>query len=292
MLSGIGPKSHLETLGIPVHADLPVGNNLHSLLFLLSSLNSSLGVTKSKVESWWTFLKYMIFGRGILSGTGIEATAFFCTKPEAKRSKDCSPDIQFMFAIYLTQSVVGSFGFSADLAKQYLNQDPDGLGFTVTISLNDPKSRGTLRLKTTDPFDQPIIDPHYLSDRQDIVTYIRGIRIWEKFIQTRTMQSIGANFDRVKQTICDAHEFRSDEYWECFIRHIATIGHHYVGTCKMGGADDITSVVDPQLKVKGIQNLRVVDASIIPEVPSGNINAPVIMIAEKAADMIRRKNTV
>ena len=292
MLSGVGPKSHLETLGIPVHADLPVGDNLqdHPILFVLSSLNTSNGITKSKLESWWTELKYKLFGHGILSGSGIETIAFFCTQREVNRSKDCAPDIEFMFSVYLSQS--NNFGLKADVAKQYLNQDPDGHGFTVAIALNDPKSTGTLRLKSADPLDQPLIDPKYLSDRKDVDTFIRGLRIWETFIQTPTMQSLGANFKHVEQNFCAEHKFRSDAYWECFIRHIATTGNHAAGTCKMGRADDVKSVVGPQLKVKGIENLRIVDASVMPEITSGNINAPVIMIAEKAADLIRGKNTV
>ena len=106
------------------------------------------------------------------------------------------------------------------------------------------------------------------------------------------MKELGTDLIKMKLSICSENDFRSDAYWECFTRHLTITGHHQSGTCKMGPDSDRSAVVDPQLMVRGVKDLRVVDASIFPNVTSGNINAPVVMVAEKTADMIRGKNTV
>ena len=292
MLSGVGPKTHLEELGIPVKADLPVGENLqdHMIFFAMTRLNTTEGITKAKIESSWTKLQYQLFGTGILSSSGVEATAFFCTYGDAKTPKDCAADIQFMnFGVFQYDDI---FDLRDEISNEFINQNPDTPGFTVSMSLLHPKSVGTLKLQSSDPFDYPLIDPQYLKDDGDVEAYVRGIRIWEKYILSPTMQSLGANFDHMNLDFCSQHKFRTDEYWACVVRHVASTIYHPAGSCKMGSKADGTVVVDPELKVKGIENLRVADASIMPVIMSGNTNAPVIMIAEKAADMIRGKDTV
>ncbi|XP_060604007.1 glucose dehydrogenase [FAD, quinone]-like [Ruditapes philippinarum] len=289
MLSGIGPKKHLEELNINVVADLPVGDNLqdHLLLHTYASMTEDIGITPEKIQSWKTQLQYKLFGTGILSIAGLDATSFFCTYDT--KEKDCAADIQFMM-----YSVAMSDNFiilKDDVAKDFLFPK-DSLGFTTVISLLDPKSVGTIRLKSADPFDYPLIDPQYLTDKRDIDAYVRAFRLWEKYLSTPSMKKIGASIDKMNLKICSQYEFRSDDYWICITKHLAYTVYHPAGTCKMGRKDDPTAVVDSELKVKGIKGLRVVDASIMPNVISGNTNAPVIMIAEKASDMIRGKYTV
>ncbi|KAL4223938.1 hypothetical protein ACF0H5_017397 [Mactra antiquata] len=289
MLSGIGSKQHLESLGIKVEVDLPVGDNLqdHLLLHTFSSISEDVGITEEKIKSVINELKYQLFGTGIYSIAGVDGNGFFCTYETDKKS--CAPDIQFM--MYSLSMSDNNFNIKDDIAKEYLHK-PGSFGFSTVMSLLDPKSVGTIRLQSADPFDYPLIDPQYLTDRRDMDTYIRGFRLWEKYMSTPAMKAIGASVEKMKLSFCLQHEFRSDAYWECIVRHLAYTVYHPVGTCKMGRSDDKTTVVDPQLRVKGIKNLRVADASIMPNVISGNTNAPVIMIAEKVSDLIRGKNTV
>ncbi|XP_052818046.1 glucose dehydrogenase [FAD, quinone]-like [Mya arenaria] len=293
MLSGVGPKEHLEYLKIPVVADLPVGNNLddHLMIFLFSKINQPYSITKKLKESWSTLIKYYLFGTGPLTIAGSDGSGFFYID-EKKRGKT-NADIQaILFSDFLDKGNARYFNFRDEIADEYLAENPDVEGFNAIFSVTHPKSKGTIRLRSTDPFDYPILDPRYLEDKQDIEAFIGGIRIWEKFIQTPTMKKLGADIEQMKLSFCSHHDFRSDAYWECFVRHVAVTVYHHSCTCKMGAIDDKTSVLDPQLKVKGIQGLRVVDASSLPQVTSGNTNAPVIMMAEKTADLIRGIDSV
>ncbi|WAR12782.1 DHGL-like protein [Mya arenaria] len=290
MLSGIGPREHLEDLNIKVEADLPVGENLqdHMLIHMFSPITEDIGITRNKIDNWVTDLRYKMFGTGIKSIAGLDATSFFCTYDT--KQKDCAADIQFMmYSGYMDENYLC---FKDDVANAYLAPKPNLPGFSTVISLLDPRSVGTIRLKSDDPFEYPLIDPKYFSDNRDVDTYIKGIRLWEKYLATPAMKKIGATVNKMKLPFCKQHKFQSDDYWVCVVRHLAYTVYHPAGTCKMGRVDDPTSVVDPQLRVKGIKGLRVADASIMPNVISGNINAPVIMIGEKAADLIRGKVTV
>ncbi|KAH3811964.1 glucose dehydrogenase [FAD, quinone]-like [Dreissena polymorpha] len=289
MLSGIGPRSHLETLGIRVEADLPVGENLqdHMLLHMFTTISDDIGMTKNKINSWTTDMQYRLFGSGIKSIAGVDGTSFFCTYET--NQENCAADIQFMmYSMYISDN---PFCIKEEIAREYF-APPNTPGFSTVISLLDPRSMGSIKLSSTDPFDHPLIDPRYLTDERDVDTYLRGIRLWEKYLSTPSMKKIGATVEKMKISVCKSHVFQSDDYWKCIVRQLAYTVYHPAGTCKMGRKDDPTAVVDPQLRVKGIKGLRVADASIMPNVISGNTNAPVMMIGEKAADMIRGKNTV
>ena len=287
MLSGIGPKEHLKELGIKVKADLPVGQNLqdHQRLFLFSRINTSISITAAMKESLVTKLKYHLFGTGPLSISGTDGSGFFYID-ESNRGKT-SADIQFIFSMTFFDGSADFHNYNDEVLKEYFAENPNVEGFNMIVSVTHPKSKGTIKLRSTDPFDYPIIDPRYLTDPKDVKDYIAGIRMWEKFIATPTMQSIGASVEQTKLSFCSEHKFQSNAYWECFVRHLAVTVYHHSSTCKMGALTDPSAVVDPQLRVKGIKGLRVVDASILPNVTSGNINAPIIMAAEKLADMIR-----
>ncbi|XP_069137635.1 glucose dehydrogenase [FAD, quinone]-like [Argopecten irradians] len=296
MLSGIGPKKHLDELGIPVVADLPVGENLqdHIMVHLAYNVNVSGVVTFSDLTSTLTALQYEYFRTGPLSATMLEAMAFVYNDLNNKKDTGKNSDIQLM--TYSVHSITPSmreaidFNYREDVKDNIFTGTDDTRTIFLSPTLMHPKSTGTIRLKSSDPFDYPVIDPHYLEHPDDVKTLIAGIRFAEQLVGTKTFQSIGAdvNFQSPYYKLCSQHELRSDAFWECYVRHYGLTVYHPTTTCRMGSKDDPTAVVDPQLRVKGISGLRVADASVMRNVPAGNTNAPAIMVGEKAADMIRK----
>ncbi|OWF37635.1 glucose dehydrogenase [FAD, quinone]-like [Mizuhopecten yessoensis] len=300
MLSGVGPRDHLEDMEIDVKADLPVGDNLqdHLMVFIPVLTNTSIPITKDTVGNVWALMDYVIHRTGVIATTGVEAMAFLYEDGNVTSGNGKAPEIQFHL-----HSVHGFTENEKQFENFNLNEKTRDLVFSTAVNqssfsmlpiLLHPKSHGTLRLKSKDPLQYPAIDPQYLQHPGDIKTLLKGIRLTERLLDTKPMREIGASIDPSvpMYKLCEQHLFRSDAFWMCFIRQLAVTVYHPTGTCRIGRKDDPTAVVDPQLKVKGIKGLRVVDASVMRNMPSGNTNAPSIMIAEKAADMIRGVDTV
>uniref|UniRef100_A0A0B7BEN7 Glucose-methanol-choline oxidoreductase N-terminal domain-containing protein n=1 Tax=Arion vulgaris TaxID=1028688 RepID=A0A0B7BEN7_9EUPU len=292
MLSGIGPKKHLESLNIPVVADLPVGQNLQDHLWFDMGvrIREHLTSTWPGLRTFWSELQFKLFGTGPLNSPfSLEVLAFKSTTKET-REKDW-PDLQIHFIEIMPNDILMDiFNYNEETKAELKDRNRGDYGFTCLPSIMRPESIGNISLRSNDPFDYPLIYPNYLDRQEDIDILIRGIRECQKIVGSKPLQDIGAEFtEKGPESVCKQHKFDSNQYWECLVKHRALTIYHPIGTCKMGPKGDKTAVVDTELRVQGISGLRVADASIMPWLVSGNTNAPSIMIGEKAADLIKGK---
>ncbi|XP_053372903.1 glucose dehydrogenase [FAD, quinone]-like [Mercenaria mercenaria] len=287
MLSGIGPKRHLQDLGIPVVQDLPVGKKFddHITIAISAKINQSVHLDKEKALGLWSLLEYTLFGTGPLSSLSTAAAFLHIDKTKMGKQR---PDIMII-------SLPTTFGdnffsnYNESVAEELIYRYKNTPAFTGLVSLLHPKAIGSVQLRNTDPFDSPLLDTNHLTDKQDEDDLLSGIRLFEELVSTDAMKSIGADISINQASFCSHYKFRSDDFWRCMIRHIAHNFYHSTSTCKMGMTGDPTAVVDLDLRVQGIKNLRVCDASVFPSVTSANTNAPVMAVAEKFADMLKKE---
>jgi choline dehydrogenase len=262
LLSGVGPAEHLRNLGIEVVIDRPgVGQNLQDHVANPIVRGSQQPLSMLNANSPLELCKYWLLRRGMLTSSVLEAAAFLRTTPDL-----IAPDLELQFA------PVVFYEYGLISATQH--------GMTIGPTLLTPRSVGTLRLKSPDPLDYPIIDPCYLSDPDghDLKVLVAGVRKAQEIFAAQPMQAY------VSQPILPDQELHSDRDIEAHIRSASDGWWHPVGTCRMG--TDPLAVVDPALRVRGIEGLRVVDASVMPTIPRCHTMAPTIMIAEKGADLI------
>jgi choline dehydrogenase len=266
-LSGIGPAEHLDRLGIPVRHDLPgVGANLNDhpdiVIQHLCTRPVSLYPATKAPRRWLVGLQWFLTGGGLAATNHFEAGAFIRSRPGIEH-----PDLQLTFMpLAVKPGTVDSVPAHA---------------FQVHIDLMRPKSLGSVMLKSADPKAPPAIRFNYMSDPADRADMRQGVRLVREVLAQKALAPYrGAE-------IVPGPDVRSDEEIDAWIRQAVETCYHPVGTCRMGADTDRSAVVDDSLRVHGIEGLRVVDASIMPAIVSGNTNAPVIMIAERASDMIR-----
>ena len=263
-LSGIGPGGLLQRLRIPVVADLPVGEGLQDHYYVRSFWRCNKAVTLNDDMLAWhrkvaMGLKYILHRQGPLTIAAGYAAAFVRTRPDVPR-----PDAQIYFINFSTAKRGGVLhAFS---------------GFTCSVSQLQVESRGSVAIRSTDPQEPPAIRYNYLATENDRRVMVDGLKIVRRICNTPPLK------DYVIAEEYPGPKVRSDEEWVDFVRQAGETVFHPTSTCSMG------SVVDRNLKVKGIGGLRVVDASVMPSVPSGNINASVIAVAEKAADHIKAES--
>lgn len=274
MLSGIGEKELLQKLGIEVVKDLPaVGKNLQDHCFAIVSSSAKVPTANNDLKlhnQIKGLLNYFLFKKGFATASPLEANAFLRLNSESDR-----PDMQFHFV----PAHLGGYG--VDLYN--LDKYPRDSGYSILPTLLKPKSRGYVSLRSANPFDAPIIQPNYLAEQADVEQLIKGVQKAYEVMQAKA-------FDKCRKEFYFPKNINDKEAIAEHIRKTLECVYHPVGTCKMGKENDETSVVNNLLQVKGIEKLRVVDASVMPEIISGNTNAPTIMIAEKAADMILKNN--
>jgi choline dehydrogenase-like flavoprotein len=263
-LSGIGPADCLKAVGLAVAHDLPgVGGNLQDHLDLYAICECSGDHTYDKVakphRTVWAGLQYLLFKTGPVSSTLFETGGFWYADRNSR-----SPDIQFHLGL-------GS-GIEAGVAQM---KNP---GVTLNSAFLRPRSRGTVRLATSNPEAAPLIDPNYWADPYDRECAVKGLRIARDILRQTALKPF------ILAERLPGDDLNSDQDLAEYAFRTSKTDHHPAGTCAMGGGPQ--AVVTPELKLRGIEGLRIVDASVMPFVPSCNTNAPTMMVAEKAADMI------
>ena len=270
MLSGIGELSELKNHGIHCTHELKgVGKNLQDHLFypICAQSKTQEGINHyispfNQIRAAWN---YFVNKKGVFCNSPLEGMAFFDLDQKGGKVN---------FQLHFSPIAIGNeYGYDAYDLYDYPRID----GFTILPTLLHPKSRGIVSLSSSNPMDPPIIQPNFLKEKEDLDQLVKGGKLVFKIMEEKAMK----NHIKVDGL---PHNRSSDNLLIEHIKKTLETVYHPVGTCKMG--NDLMAVVDPNLKVHGIKSLRVVDASIMPKIVSGNTNAPVFMIAEKAADMI------
>jgi len=265
MLSGIGDGEELRSHGIEVMHALPgVGGNLHDHLavgvLMETSNTESYGISlRTLPRGAWNLLQYALYSGGPLASNVFESNAFIRSCAGLER-----PDLQIVFQPARRNQ--GTFPF------------PLGHGFAVNTVNLYPQSRGRIRLASANPHDYPLIDPNLLGNEADLAPLVRGLLLSRRVLASEAF----ARYRAVE--VAPGPQARDEAQLQDYVRRTASTVHHPVGTCRMG--TDADSVVDSQLRVRGIEGLRVVDASAFPSIIGGNTNATVVVMAEKAADMM------
>lgn len=267
MLSGIGPAEHLKQHGIEVIHDLPgVGQNLHDHLEVWVqqectqniTLNGSLG----PLSKAWIGLQWLLFKRGLGATNHFESNGYIRSRAELEW-----PDIQYHF-------LAGAIAYDGSSAVK-------GHGFQAHLGCNKPLSRGWLRLKSADPRQQPAMFFNYLDREEDKQAFRAGLHFTREIFAQPALDPYRG------RELSPGHDVQTDDEIDDWLAESAETAYHPAGSCRMG--TDELAVVDPECRVRGVDNLRVVDSSIMPTVTNGNLNAPTIMIGEKGADHIRGK---
>ncbi|MCX5518097.1 GMC family oxidoreductase N-terminal domain-containing protein [Kaistia defluvii] len=266
LLSGVGPADQLRALGIEVVQDLPgVGENLsdHFGIDIVYELKTADSLDKYNKLHWmlWAGLQYTLFKSGPVTSNVVEGGAFW----RQDRSL-ANPDLQFHF--------LAGAGVEAGVPAIQ-----SGSGCTLNSYTLRPKSRGTVKLRSSRPEDKPIVDPNFIAEPDDLRVSAEGVKI------SREIMNQPAFAKYVRQEHFPGKEVRTQADFENYARQYGRTSYHPTGTCKMGV--DAMAVVDPQLRVRGLEGIRICDSSIMPSLIGSNTNAPTIMIAEKGSDLIR-----
>ncbi|XP_073944700.1 ecdysone oxidase-like [Choristoneura fumiferana] len=275
LLSGIGPKKDLERLDIPVVQDLPVGENLQDHVFVPVVLSGQSNVI-SALDTVVSLTELSSFPAPIVSG-------FFS-------SSTGTLDLQHVTVLFGTLSplffyiMTVNFNYNLEVSTAYYLTDPEKEKIFSLVSLTKPESRGRVTLRSANPFDPPKIFNNFFAAEKDVERMIDAVKKIKNLENTPEYSDVEGRFIRPPLPECDDLEYQSEDYWACYVKSMATTIFHPASTCAMG------LVVDNNLKVKGIKKLSVADGSIMPFIPRGATAMVSIMIAEKAADIIKKEH--
>lgn len=296
MLSGVGPEEHLNSLGIPVLVNLQVGRVLYDhiafpgVIFRLNTTNASL--LEPKVATLPNVLQWLQYGDGLLTTTGaVEGIGYI--KTSVSQDPENVPDIELLSmggSLVIDSGGALRESWRLDQKTFFSAYGPlYGLDtWSAVIMLTQPKSKGYLELKDANPFSHPRMYGNYLTDLQDIAAILEAVKYVIKLGESEAFKKYDPKLHLADYPTCRSHVPGSDSYWECAIRTMIITLHHQIATCRMGPVTDPYAVVDDELRVYGVEGLRVVDSSVIPRPTCAHTAAPAIMIGEKAADMIKR----
>uniref|UniRef100_A0A6P7GPM3 Glucose dehydrogenase [FAD, quinone]-like n=1 Tax=Diabrotica virgifera virgifera TaxID=50390 RepID=A0A6P7GPM3_DIAVI len=298
MLSGIGPKEDLEPLGINVIKDLPVGKKMYdhaAFPGLVYTLNTSVSInTINEILNLANYARFLLFGRGFFTSIGGVEVLNYLQTNITSGSDPLHPDIELLI---LGGSLANDYGI---VFRNMFNVSPkiynavfkpleNKYTYQCTPVLLHPKSYGSIKLRSNNPFDHPKFYANFFSDpeNEDIRRLIVGIREFQRINSMPALQKYGATLVETPIPGCEDIVFNTDHYWECALRTVIGIYYHMTTTCKMGPERDSEAVVDSNLKVYGVDKLRVVDTSVVPIPQSTHNMAPAYVIGEKAAIILK-----
>lgn len=294
MLSGIGPKKELKRLRIPMLANLRVGYNLMDhitiggLIFMIDKPYSL--TTLKIINNRTALIDYLYYHQGPISiAGGCEVIAFYDLKNPG--DPDGHPDLELLFqggSIVSDPLLRKNFGIRDQLYDQIYKPIEGEESWMVWPMLLLPKSKGRIILRDANPRSKPLIFSNYLTHPDDVKVLVEGVQKVLELVEMPSFKKMGTRLHTLPIPECEPYGYGTYNYWECQARHLTFTIYHYCGTAKMGPRWDKTAVVDPRLRVYGINRLRVIDASIMPMIPSAHTNTPTYMIAEKGADMIKQ----
>ncbi|CAL1687432.1 unnamed protein product [Lasius platythorax] len=275
LLSGIGPKEHLQAVNVTVVKDLPgVGENLHN--HVSYTLSWTINQPNLYDLNWAAATEYIAFQKGPMASTGLSQLTGML--PSIYTTPD-HPDIQLFFGGYQAAcATTGEVGAVMNDHDRSVSMSP---------TMTQPRSKGNLRLASNDPLAKPIIRGNYLNDSMDMAILVEGIEIALSLANTSAMAKYNMTLHNSPLPACSGYPFPSKDYWACAVRQDTGPENHQAGSCKMGPPNDPMAVVDNRLRVYGIGHLRVADTSIMPQVTSSNTAAPAMMIGERAAAFIK-----
>lgn len=275
LLSGIGPKEHLQAVNVTVVKDLQgVGENLHN--HVSYTLSWTINQPNYYDLNWAVATEYIAFQKGPMASTGLSQLTGML--PSVYTTPD-HPDIQMFFGGY--QAACGTTGEIGAVQNQ------NGRRISISPTNTHPRSKGHLRLASNNPLEDPIMWGNYLSDPMDVAILVEGINIALSLANTSALAKYNMTLNNAPLPACSRYPFLSNDYWSCAVRQNTGPENHQAGSCKMGPQSDPLAVVDQNLRVYGIRNLRVADTSIMPQVTSSNTAAPAMMIGERAAAFIK-----